>query len=256
MLQRFEIGLVLGAIIAILLCLAFVGMKSKARRRMMADFQKFLGPAVFNAIKEGPQHLGWIEKELTVYICDLAAPPSFPDGLSPNELILQLNEYLSISIKVILANGGTIVKFVGDGIICFWGALEQQHDHANRACRCALQQLAAMESINVKLPADRKMGVHVGISTGLCSVGNFGTEERLSYDIFGDAANLAHGLEGENRQRLNNILISQYTYARAKDWIVVRELGDLQIRGNVDPVKIYELVGVTDGLPGGEKKAI
>ena len=254
--QSFGIGIILGVLVGVVPCIVLAIIKAKAIARMLADFRKFVGPAVFRAIEKGPQHLGGLDREITAYVCDQTPLSTFPDNVPPDELISQLGDYLSTCTEVILANGGTIDKYVGDAVICFWNASEQQPDHASRACRCAIQQVAANERLNSKLPSDRRMALRIGISTGVCKVGNFGTEQRLSYTVLGDDVNLASRLEGTNSQCNTNILISQSTYEKAKDGIVVRGMGDIQVKGKTAPVKIYELVGVAGPMPAKSSQAI
>ncbi len=153
--------------------------------------------------------------------------------------------------ELIFKNWGTLDKYIGDAIMAFWGAPYPQADHALRACRTGLEMLEGLERLQKGwesrgLP---RLDIGVGINTGPMLVGNMGSKRRFNFTIMGDSVNLASRLEGINKQFGTNLIISESTFAHVKDQVVARELDLIRVKGKLQPVKVYELLGLTGDLP-------
>ncbi len=149
---------------------------------------------------------------------------------------------------IILEYEGTLDKYEGDAIMCFWGAPLPQADHALRACKSALKQIDALKKLNEEvLPKDKQINIGIGINSGIMTVGNMGSIQRMDYTLIGDNVNLGARLEGTNKQYGTTIIISENTYGLVKDHVIVRELDNIRVKGKNKPVLIYELVDCIDG---------
>lgn len=220
--------------------------KDKQRIRMM--FGKYVSPAVVEEILENPPELGGVDKELTVFFSDIRGFTTLSEAMTPQELVNHLNEYLTAMTDIILDYKGTLDKYVGDEIMCFWGAPLPQEEHAILACKCALKQMQVLSELNEQWPPERKINIGIGLNSGIMTVGNMGSMGRMNYTLTGDEVNLGARLEGTNKQYLTNIIISESTYGHVKEQIVARELDNIRVKGKNKPVLIYELVDVIDGL--------
>jgi adenylate cyclase len=227
--------------------------RDKARIRDM--FGKYVSPSVVDQILENPPELGGIDKELTVFFSDIRGFTTLSESMTPQELVNHLNVYLTAMTDIILESHGTLDKYEGDAIMCFWGAPIPQNDHALRACRCALKQLAALENLNASWPKEKQLAIGIGINSGIMTVGNMGSLGRMDYTIMGDAVNLGARLEGTNKQYGTHIIISENTYGLVRNHVVVRELDNIRVKGKNKPVLIYELLDMIKELaagPGGD----
>ncbi|MEW5816500.1 MAG: adenylate/guanylate cyclase domain-containing protein [Spirochaetota bacterium] len=219
--------------------------KDKARIRDM--FGKYVSPKVVDQILENPPELGGVDKELTVFFSDIRGFTTLSESMTPQELVNHLNLYLTAMTDIILSYQGTLDKYVGDEIMCFWGAPLPQSDHALMACKCALKQMATLNELNDGWPPEKRINIGIGLNSGIMTVGNMGSQGRMNYTLMGDNVNLGARLEGTNKQYLTNIILSEYTYGQVKDKIVVRELDNIRVKGKNKPVLIYELIDVIDG---------
>ena len=147
---------------------------------------------------------------------------------------------------LILEYQGTLDKYVGDEIMCFWGAPLPQDDHAYLACKCALHQMQTLRQLNDSWPEECRIDIGIGVNTGIMTVGNMGSTGRMNYTLMGDDVNLGARLEGTNKQYLTNIIISENTYEHVKDRVIARELDNIRVKGKNKPVVIYELIDVID----------
>lgn len=222
--------------------------EEREKRRIRKTFSQYLSPGVIALIDEDPQKYirpGGEEKELTVMFSDIRGFTSISEGLSSNDLVSLLNEYLSAMTGVLFKNLGTLDKYIGDAIMAFWGSPYPQQDHAYRACACALQMLQMLEQLNEKWVAQgrKQVAIGIGLNTGPVNVGNMGSDKRLSWTVMGDNVNLASRLEGMTKQYRREIVISENTYRQVKEQFVCRELDKIRVKGKKQPVTIYELMG-------------
>ncbi len=240
---------VLGVFLTFLAVIVYrIMTEEKDKRRIREMFGTYVSPRVVDQIIANPPELGGQDKDLTVLFSDIRSFTNMSENMSPQELVNHLNKYLTAMTGIILEYEGTLDKYVGDEIMCFWGAPLPQEDHALLACQSALRQMEVLRELNKNWPPDRQINIGIGINTGIMTVGNMGSLQRMDYTLTGDNVNLAARLEPTNKLYSTNIIISEYTYGRVKDRVIARELDDIRVKGKNKPVVIYELVDVVDGL--------
>ncbi|RVG32356.1 adenylate/guanylate cyclase domain-containing protein [Sinorhizobium meliloti] len=221
--------------------------KSVALEALSAKLAKYLAPQVYNSIFSGKQDVR-IEsrrKKLTICFSDIAAFTETTDKMESEELTQLLNQYLTEMSKIALSFGAAIDKYVGDAILMFFGDPETRGIRED-AIACVSMALAMQErmgelgetwrSVGIEMPLRCRIGIH----TDYCTVGNFGSEDRMDYTIIGGAVNLAARLEEEAAP--GSVLISYETFAQVKDLIHCEETGRVQIRGIAYPVATYRVV--------------
>lgn len=222
--------------------------EEKDKRRIRDMFGKYVSPRVVDQILENPPELGGQNKDLTVLFSDIRGFTTLSETMNPQELVNHLNLYLTAMTDVIMEYEGTLDKYVGDEIMCFWGAPLPQADHAMLSCKCALRQMEELRRLNESWPPERRLNIGIGINSGIMLVGNMGSLGRMDYTLTGDNVNLGARLEGTNKAYATNIIISEYTYGLVQDRVVARELDNIRVKGKNRPVLIYELLDVIDGL--------
>jgi len=216
--------------------------EEREKRKIRAMFGKYVSPEVVAQMMDNPPELGGVDRELTVFFSDIRGFTSLSETLTPQELVKHLNEYLSVMTDVILETGGTLDKYVGDEIMCFWGAPLEVKDHAWSACHCALLQKTKLAELNAHWPPEKRLAIGIGLNTGIMTVGNMGSAGRMNYTLMGDNVNLGARLEGTNKIYGTMIIVSEYTYAMVKDRFIFRELDTIRVKGKNKPVVIYELI--------------
>ena len=231
----------------VLLVLNFIS-EGKQHRWVKKSFSQYLSPEVIEILVKEPGQLklGGEEKELTVMMVDIRNFTSLSEGLSPGDLTRLLNLYLGELTDVILDNGGTLDKYMGDAIMAFFGAPVHDAENPIKACQTAIRMCEHLHDkrrqwVSQGLP---ELKIGVGLNTGPMIVGNLGSSRRFDYSVIGDHVNLASRLEGLSKVYGVKILISEYTRNRLESSdIVCRELDIVKVKGKERPVRIYELLG-------------
>lgn len=190
---------------------------------------------------------------MTVFFTDIRNFTTLSEKLDPQELVAFMNEFHSVMTGIILEQGGTLDKYIGDAIMAFFGAPVEQPKHALIGCRTALLMMESLYECrkNWCFPGFSRIEIGVGISSGEMVVGNMGSARRLSYTVMGDQVNLASRLEGLTKQYGVKILISRFTHAKLHGEIVCREIDLVRVKGKTEPVAIFEPFGV-DYFTGGK----
>ena len=213
-------------------------------------FSKFVSQDVVEELLANPDSitLGGSKKELTVFFSDVRGFTTISEKLGPEELVQLLNEYLSEMTELIIDYRGTIDKYMGDAIMAFWGAPARNDDHAYYACVAAMAQVQALMKLQ-EMWSDRNipvLDIGIGINTGPAVVGNMGSSRRMDYTLMGDTVNLGSRLEGITKTYGVRTCISEFTYERVKDRVYARELDLVRVKGKLEPVRIYELMGLVN----------
>lgn len=200
-------------------------------------------------------HLGAENRTLTILFSDIRDFTTLSETLPPAKLAESLAVYLEGMTTAILAEGGTIDKYIGDSVMAFWGAPHEAADHAERACRAALR---CQEFIARRFGAERRADepefvTRIGVHTGTAYVGNFGFAERLSYTAIGDNVNLASRLEGVNKLYGTRLLVSEATLAAAGPSFVSRPIDRVAVKGKTQGIDIHELIGERGRVPGADE---
>jgi len=222
------------------------GLLDKERRHIRRVFQRYLAPQMVDRLvrEQKLPELGGELRELTVLFSDLRGFTALSERLEPSVLTRVVNAFLSAATEAVLEYRGTVDKYVGDAIMAFWNAPLDQPDHAPLACRAALRILEKLEAVNQHLAQDGlpTLVAGIGINTGPCTVGNFGSSRRLDYSAVGDAANVAARLEGETKNFDFAILLGPGTAARVGEFATI-PLERIRLRGRMEPIEVYALVG-------------
>ncbi|MRR18191.1 MAG: CHASE2 domain-containing protein [Deltaproteobacteria bacterium] len=221
--------------------------EEREKKKIRGAFQYYLTASVINEMLKDPAKLklGGDKKDLTVLFSDIRGFTTMSEKLTPEELVGLLNEYLTAMTNQVFQNDGLLDKYMGDAIMAVFGAPLDQPDHARRACLTALAMMQELRRLQEKWKAEGRpaFDIGIGINSGDMVVGNMGSEMRFDYTVMGDMVNLGSRLEGTNKEYGTNIIISEFTYEKVKDLMCCRELDGVRVKGKVQPVKIYELLG-------------
>jgi adenylate cyclase len=216
--------------------------EERDKRQIRETFGKYVSPKVVEQLVDNPPELGGVDKELTVLFSDIRGFTTLSENMSPQELVNHLNVYLTAMTDIILAYNGTLDKYVGDEVMCFWGAPIPMQDHAELACKCALRQMEKLAELNESWPESKRIRIGIGLNSGIMTVGNMGSPTRMNYTLMGDNVNLGARLEGTNKEYGTGIIVSEFTYGLVKDKFIFRELDNIRVKGKNKPVLMYELV--------------
>jgi adenylate cyclase len=222
------------------------GLLDGERRHMRRVFGRYLAPQMVDRLvaeKKLPE-LGGEQRELTVLFSDLRGFTTMSERLDPATLTSMINAFLSAATEAVLEHGGTVDKYIGDCIMAFWNAPLDQPDHARMACRAALRIIEKVDALDRELAGQGHphLVAGIGINTGPCTVGNFGSTRRLEYSAVGDAVNVASRLEGETKNLGFKILIGPETAARVADFAII-PLDRIRVRGRLEAIDVHALVG-------------
>jgi len=228
-------------------------LKSEADRKQVRDaFGLYISPDFMAELTKDPDKLslGGEIRDLTVLFSDIRSFTSISEGLTPQELIQLMNDFLTPMSDLVMDNRGTIDKYMGDAMMAFWNAPLDDPDHARHACIAALGMQAALAPINegVRKKAEEigkepvLLQAGIGINSGPCAVGNMGSRQRFAYSTLGDAVNLASRLEGQTKTYGVGILIGESTYNAVPDFAAL-EMDLIQVKGKTEPVRVFALFG-------------
>jgi adenylate cyclase len=232
---------------------ALVTIKNRALEALSAKLSKYLSPQVYSSIFTGDRsvEIASNRKKLTVFFSDIVEFTTITDRLEPEEITSLLNRYLTEMSKIALTYGATIDKYVGDAMLLFFGDPESEgaKQDAEACVRMAIamqRRLRELEREWRESGLQRSFQVRMAINTGYCTVGNFGSEDRMDYTIIGNEVNLASRLQSHAEP--GGILITHETYSLVKDLAPAEEQKPVHIRGFADPVRNYKILGLYDDL--------
>lgn len=217
--------------------------ESRRKQEIQRAFGRYLSPDVVAAIAADPSKLalGGERREITVMFTDLAGFTKLTEATAPDVVLNVLYRHFTAMTDVIHAHRGTVVQFVGDAIIAFWGAPLADGDHALHAVQAAIGMQQAMDRLREELRAEGLPELHmrVGINTAELSVGNYGSESRFYYTAMGDGMNLASRLEGINKLYGTRILVSEPTRAALGGRIGMRRVDRVRVAGKSEAVDVF-----------------
>ena len=219
----------------------------KLRQQIKKQFQKYLSPEMIEELQKHPEKLklGGDRKELSFLFADIVGFTPISEAYMKNDdpegLVLLINRFLDGMSKIVLANGGTIDKFMGDCLMAWWGAPLDCPNHAEMALKSAMEIELLTEQMNKEIKEEGldlpPVVIGTGINTGQCIVGNMGSEERFDYSVVGDAVNLGARLEVQTRTYDTPILISEFTKKQVD--YECKFIDEINVKGKEIPVKIY-----------------
>jgi adenylate cyclase len=212
---------------------------------------RYLSPQIYKSIFSGQKEvtIHTERKKLTIFFSDIKDFTATTERLQPEQITQLLNEYFTEMSGIALAHGGTVDKFVGDAMLVFFGDPETKGDaeDARECLRMAIEMQHRIASLNAKWRSngiEHPFRVRMGVNTGICNVGNFGSNDRMDYTIIGAEANLAARLQAIAEP--GQIVISYETYALVRDTVVARALPPITMKGISREVIPYLVSGVLD----------
>lgn len=219
--------------------------EGRRHREVRSAFGKFIPPAVVDEItstRTDPRRVD--RREISVLFSDVRGFTTLSERSTPELVIETLNEYMAAMVGTVFDHGGTLDKFIGDGLMAFFGAPLPDPDHARHACACAAAMVVRLEVLNAGWEAAGKprLAIGIGVHSGPAVVGFVGDpERRLDYTAIGDTVNVASRLEGLTREAGASILASAATIRAAGDGVPARPLGKRAVRGRSEPIEVYAL---------------
>jgi len=227
--------------------------KSSSMEALSNQIAKYLSPQVYEAIFTGKREVKVAShrRKLSIFFSDIAGFTETTDQLESEDLTKLLNHYLTEMSDIATAYGATIDKYVGDAIVIFFGDPETRgiKEDALACVKMAIamrQKMAELHGIWRDSGISRPLQCRIGINTGFCTVGNFGSEERMDYTIIGSGVNLASRLESAATP--GEILISHETYALVRNEVFCEEVGSIEVKGISHPVETYRVIDLDANL--------
>lgn len=211
---------------------------SKVSKSVMDDILKNVGSGNLN-IKN---------KEVTIFFSDIRGFTQISERLNANELIGLLNRYMQPMSEIIIKYQGTIDKFIGDAVMAYWNAPLDIPNHADMAVKASLEQLKALDSLNLVLKNQGlpTIDIGIGLNTGDVVVGEMGCEIRSDYTVIGDAINLGSRVESLCKYYGSRLNITSYTKDKLKDRYIFRFLDSVKVKGKTEPVGIWQVIDYAD----------
>ncbi|MVO18320.1 adenylate/guanylate cyclase domain-containing protein [Parasedimentitalea huanghaiensis] len=221
--------------------------KSSQLEHLATRLAKYLSPQIYESIFAGKQDgsTRTKRKNLTIFFSDIEHFTDLSDTLEPERLTSVINSYLSEMSAIAIQCGGTIDKFIGDAVMVFFGDPESdgEEEDALKAVEMALlmqQRVGELQNHWKKLGVPKQMRVRMGITSGFCTVGNFGSEKRLDYTVLGGPVNLASRLEGLAEPGC--VLISESTCNLISEHVACEPVGEINPKGFARPVEVFKVL--------------
>jgi len=231
--------------------------KTRQLENLANRLAKYLSPQIYKSIftNTADNNDSFARKNLTIFFSDIVGFTDISDGMEPERLAFLINTYLSEMSNIAIEFGGTIDKFIGDAILIFFGDPESDGDQkdAVKCVKMALRMRERIAELQDKWQShgiSKPLRVRMGINTGFCTVGNFGSDHRLEYTVLGSPVNLAARLEAA--AEADTILISESTNLLIGDIAECTYVQEITPKGFMRPVPIYRL----DGLASKEERAV
>lgn len=224
----------------------------RERNRVRHAFSHYMAPALVERLAGDPSKLklGGETRDMTLLFSDVRGFTSISEGLDAEELTHLLNSLFTPLSNIILEEQGTIDKFMGDAVMAFWNAPLDDDEHPSHACRAALRMMGEMRGLNERWRHEaeskgrpfKPVNLGIGVNTGVCCVGNLGSETRFDYSVIGDNVNVASRLEGQSKTYQVGAIVGETTTSRASDFAFL-ELDFLKVKGRSEATRIFALLG-------------
>jgi class 3 adenylate cyclase len=215
----------------------------QAQHLIRSTFERYVAPAVVERLLADPAQvaLGGRLQEVTVLFSDLEGFTPLSEQTAPEQLLAVLNAYHTMQVGVIRAWGGTVDKFVGDGLIALYNTPLAQPNHALLAVQTALAIRAGLARFHADFAPEHRLRINFGVHTGMAVVGNVGAPDLMNFTAVGDTVNVAARLQDKSRG--GRILISGATQAQLSERVSSVPIGEHQVEGRVNRIMIYEVAG-------------
>ena len=221
--------------------------QSRLRKQIKKQFEHYLDPGMVKKLQKDPSllKLGGETREMTFLFSDIRGftPISEKYKGNPEGLTKLINRFLTRMTDVIIANGGTIDKFMGDCIMAFWNAPIENRKHRELAVKTALEMEVELAELNMHLQAEGlpQINIGIGINTGEALVGNMGSEQRFDYSVIGDAVNLASRLESSSKTLGKTIVIGEDTRHTIETLYPFEYIDSIKVKGKTEEIKVYTI---------------
>ena len=221
--------------------------ENRLKLQIKKQFEHYLEPKMVKKLQQNPDllKLGGETKELTFLFCDIRGftPLSEKYQKNPAELTKVINKFLTPMTEIIMRNGGTIDKYMGDCIMAFWNAPIDTPKHKELAITSALEMMDKLDYLNNMngFGDQNKINIGIGINTGKCIVGNMGSKQRFDYSVIGDPVNLASRLEGVSKNYDATLVVGEDTYRDISTLFNFKLLDEVQVKGKSNKVSIYTI---------------
>jgi adenylate cyclase len=237
--------------------------EQRQRQQIRSAFSRYMSPALVAQVAQSPEKLvlGGEEREMTIMFSDVRGFTTISESYKhdPQGLTTLMNRFLTPLTNAILARKGTIDKYMGDAIMAFWNAPLDDKEHQLNACEAAVDMLERIDVLNKTREQEAQEGGHayiplnvgVGLNTGVCVVGNMGSDLRFDYSVLGDSVNLASRLEGQSKEYGFPIIVGSKTALAVKDKFAILELDFIMVKGKKEPEVIYAIAGREDTAQSG-----
>jgi adenylate cyclase len=219
--------------------------EDRQRRFMLKALSKVVSPAIAEQLASEPERLslGTVRTDISVLFTDLANFTTLSESMADEQVGELLNRYLGAMSDQVFRENGTLDKYIGDAVMCFWNAPLPQEDHAVLACRTALAMLKREDEIRAELgPVGQKLYTRIGINTTSAAVGFVGSSHLFNYTAIGDGVNIASRLEGANKIYGTRILIAEHTANLVKGEFILRRIDKLCVKGRTEGIPVYEVI--------------
>jgi adenylate cyclase len=220
-------------------------------RQTRQTLSRYMSPEVVEHImgSGGPEKLRGQKREITVMFSDVRNFTKMSEMRTPVEVLDILNRYLDAMTEIVFTHRGVVDKFMGDGILCYWGAFGDASSHAQLAAATAAKMVVKLEELNKIWQADGlpELNIGIGINTGDAVFGNLGAGKKIEFTVLGDTVNVASRLEALNKEFKTRVILSEATRDMLGEESEVRLLKEITIRGREASTKIFELVSVKEG---------
>ena len=215
-----------------------------------AEFRRFLSPNVAALAVENPRVLEPARAEISILFSDIRGFTTTAEGLTPEQLVALLADYLTKMTDIVFANDGTLDKYIGDAVMALFGAPVKYDGHAAKSCRAALQMCDALDLLNAEWKRQNRplLNIGIGINTGVVSVGRMGSTAKVEYTCIGDEVNFASRVEGLSKAYGTRIIVGENTRVQAGDEFVFRDLGPVKVKGKTRGVRVFEVLGTRETM--------
>jgi adenylate cyclase len=210
--------------------------------RQRDNLTRFLPRQVVTRVLEaGPKALAPVEREVTVLFSDIRGFTGLAEGLQPRDVLAMLDDYFGRMATIVKGHDGVVGKFLGDGLLAFWGVPDRIEDHATRAVRAARDMRRELVELNRHRERDGQppIKIGIGIHTGRVAAGMLGGELQSEYTVIGDAVNVASRIEGLTKEHRIELLISETTWEQLANGTGARRIAEVPIRGRKEPIVLY-----------------
>jgi len=234
-----------------------LSLKMKAMKKGLKSFNKYVPSKLVRRLMESgvEEQIGGTKKEMTFLFSDIQDFTNIAESTDPETLMKHLSCYFEVVSTDIRNSSGTVDKYIGDAVMAFWNAPDDDLNHIVHACEAALNIQKNIDSLNSiwREQGQSPLLTRIGIDTGIAVVGNVGGSERMNYTAIGDTVNAASRLEGVNKLYGTNILIGEVVASHLSEKFLIRPLEKIIVKGKTQSNMLYELMGFTDECEDSQK---